>query len=122
MSFNRSTFIRCEVTLKGATFHIVFSDAAHYPPPFRLENLSQISLLYFQAGIAKTSLITTLNPGQSVPYAWDEPTFHKKLCVQVKGSREVKEFDLNFFGPQGKLYYESYFYIAALETFPRDSR
>jgi len=110
------------VTLKGATFHVVFSDAAHYPPPFRLENLSQMPVLYFQSGITKPSLITTLNPGQSVPYAWDESTFCKRMCVQVKGSQEVKEFDLNTFGPLGKLYYESYFYIAAVETFPRDKK
>ena len=57
-----------------------------------------------------------------MPYAWDEPTLPERLCLQAKGSREVKEFDLGKFGPQGKLYYESYFYITATATFPKDSR
>ena len=39
---NRSVFVRVEVILKGATFHVIFSDAANFPPPFRLENLSQV--------------------------------------------------------------------------------
>ena len=120
-SFGHSVFVRCEVSLKGATFRVVFSDAASYPPPFRLENLSQISVTYFQAGVTKPSLLTCLNPGQSVPYAWDEATYPQKLCLQVKGSQETHEFDLDKFGLQAKLYYESYFYIAADSTFSKDN-
>ena len=41
-SYGRSLFIRCEVILKGATYHVIFSDASDYPPPFKLENLSQV--------------------------------------------------------------------------------
>lgn len=108
--------------LRGATYHIVFSDAAHYPPPFRLENLSQMPVTYFQSGVSKPILLTLLNPGQSVPYAWDEPTYPERLSLQVKGSREIKEFDMNTFGPKDKLYYESYFYITAVATFPKESR
>ena len=44
-----------------------------------------------------------------VPYAWDEPTCPEKLSLVVKGGRESRQFDLRSFGPQGKLYYESYF-------------
>ena len=43
-AMNRSVFVRVEVILKGATFHVIFSDAANFPPPFRLENLSQVAL------------------------------------------------------------------------------
>ena len=49
----------------------------------------------------------------TVPYAWDEPTQPELLCLQVKGVSEVKEFDLNSFSDQGKVYYESYFHIVA---------
>ena len=59
-----------------------------------------------------------LNPGQSVPYSWDETTLPERLCLQVQGNQEVKEFDLESFGERGKLYYERYFYIAASATFP----
>ena len=47
---------------------------------------------------------------------------NEHLFLQIKGSQEVKEFDLNTFGPQGKMYYERYFYITAIATFTRESR
>ena len=51
-----------------------------------------------------------------VPYAWDETTLTEKLCVQLKNGSESRQFDLGAFGSQGKVYYESYFYIVATET------
>lgn len=109
-------FIRCQVTLKGATYHLIFSDAANYPPPFRLENLSQMPITCYQDG-ARPNLAVPLNPGQSVPYSWDEHMLPECLCVEVKGGEELR-FDLETFGPKGKVYYESYFYIVACATFP----
>lgn len=38
--------------------------------------------------------------------------------LQVQGTQEEKEFDLESFGERGRLYYERYFYIAASATFP----
>lgn len=111
--FGHSVFIRCEITLIGATYHIILSDAAHYPSPFRLENLSQMPVIYHQN---RTTLMSTLNPGQSIPYSWDEPMLKEVICLQVKGVDEIKEFDFNTFGTRGKLYYESYFYVCAVGT------
>lgn len=54
-----------------------------------------------------------------VPYAWDEPTSPELLCLQVKGVSEEKQFDLNLFTDQGKVYYESYFHIVAAPTSER---
>ena len=122
-NYGHSVFVRCEVALKRATYHIIFSDAANYPSPFRLENLSQVSVSYSQSGFGRPKFASQLNPGQSIPYAWDEITRPKKLCLQVKGSRESQELDFETFGARGKLYYESYFYIAAAATFPpKDER
>lgn len=122
-NYGHSVFVRCEVALKRATYHIVLSDAANYPSPFRLENLSQISVSYCQSGAGRANVVSQLNPGQSIPYAWDEQTLPKKLCVHVKGSRESQELDFETFGSRGKLYYESYFYITAADTFPpKDER
>ena len=114
-AYSYSAFVRCQVTLKGATYHVTFSDAASYPPPFRLENLSQTPISCCQEG-AKSSLALTLNPGQSVPYSWDEHTLPERLCMGVKGARQVN-VDLESFGPKEKIYYESYFYIVAYATF-----
>ena len=115
-AYNYSAFIRCQITLKRATYHVIFSDATNYPPPFRLENLSQTPITCCQEGV-KSSLTIPLNPGQSVPYSWDEHTLAECLCVSVKPGSELK-VDLEVFGQKGKLYYESYFYIAAYSTFP----
>ena len=41
-SYGRSVFVRCEVAQRGETYHVIFCDAANYPPPFKLENLSQV--------------------------------------------------------------------------------
>ena len=115
--FGHSVFVRCEVTLISATFHIILSNAANYPPPFRLENLSQMPVTYHQA---RTTTVSTLNPGQSVPYAWDEPMLPETMCLQIKGVDDFKEFDFNTFGTRGKLYYESYFYVSAIGTFSEE--
>jgi vacuolar protein sorting-associated protein 13D len=113
-TYSYSAFIRCQVTLRGATYDVILSDAASYPPPFRLENLSQTPLTCYQKGVR--SLAIPLNPGQSVPYSWDEHTLPEQLCVSVKGGKELK-VDLEEFGPKGKVFYESYFYIMAYSTF-----
>lgn len=51
-----------------------------------------------------------------VPYSWDEVTFPERLCIHIKGVSEPRQFNLSTFGPQGKVYYESYFYIVAVGT------
>ena len=35
-------FLRAEVMLKGAVFHIVFTDADQLPPPYRIDNMSEV--------------------------------------------------------------------------------
>lgn len=57
----------------------------------------------------------------AVPYAWDEPTLPERLCVLVKGGNEPRQFDLDSFGPQGKVYYESYFCMVIKEEGENDS-
>jgi len=52
-----------------------------------------------------------------VPYSWDEPSLPHFLALQVQGATEAKEVSLMQFGQLGKLYYESYVYIAATTTF-----
>ena len=37
-----SLFVRVEVVLRGATFHVLFTDASQLPPPFRIDNLSEV--------------------------------------------------------------------------------
>ena len=55
-----------------------------------------------------------------MPYAWDEATLPERLYVQIKGGSEARQFDLNTFGHQGKVYYESFFYIVAMQSTATD--
>ncbi len=46
--FHRDTlgncfFLRAEIALKGATYQISFSDTDQLPPPFRIDNISEVS-------------------------------------------------------------------------------
>lgn len=36
-------FLRVEITLRGATYRISFSDTDQLPPPFRIDNFSKVS-------------------------------------------------------------------------------
>ncbi len=36
-------FLRTEITLKGATYQISFTDTDQLPPPFRIENISEVT-------------------------------------------------------------------------------
>ena len=35
--------------LKGAVFHIVFTDANQLPPPYRIDNMSEVPILFYQS-------------------------------------------------------------------------
>ena len=39
-----SLFVRVEVVLRGATFHVLFTDASQLPPPFRIDNVSEVCI------------------------------------------------------------------------------
>lgn len=41
-AMGRCMFLRVEIVNKGATSFVIFSEAANVPPPFRLENFSQV--------------------------------------------------------------------------------
>ena len=37
-----------EVVLQGATYYVVFMDADAMPPPFRIDNFSEVNITYYQ--------------------------------------------------------------------------
>ncbi|XP_054466000.1 intermembrane lipid transfer protein VPS13D [Anoplopoma fimbria] len=111
-------FLRTEITLKGATYQISFSDADQLPPPFRIDNISEVPIQFWQHGVADLRLHTEVKAGSVLDYACDEPTLPPYLTLTVKGagSSEVTS-DMNFFREYNKLYYENFIYIAATHTF-----
>ncbi|XP_014195954.1 vacuolar protein sorting-associated protein 13D isoform X2 [Haplochromis burtoni] len=111
-------FLRTEITLKGATYQISFTDTDQLPPPFRIDNTSEVPIRFWQHGVVDMQLHTEVKPGAVLDYACDEPTLPPCLILTVKGagSSEVTA-DMNFFREYNKLYYENFIYIAATHTF-----
>ncbi|CAB1336324.1 unnamed protein product [Coregonus sp. 'balchen'] len=66
-------FLRAEITLKGATYQICFSDTDQLPPPFRIDNISEVKA------------------GSVMDFACDEPTLPPYLTLIVKGAGSSEE-------------------------------
>ncbi|XP_067095428.1 intermembrane lipid transfer protein VPS13D [Osmerus mordax] len=115
-------FLRAEITLKGATYQISFSDTDQLPPPFRIDNISEVPIQFWQHGVVDIRLHTEVKAGSMLDFACDEPTLPPYLTLIVKGagSSEVTA-DMNFFREYNKLYYENFIYIAATHTFSQDA-
>ncbi|XP_044206610.1 vacuolar protein sorting-associated protein 13D isoform X2 [Thunnus albacares] len=115
-------FLRTEITLKGATYQISFTDTDQLPPPFRIDNISEVPIQFWQHGVADIRLHTEVKAGSVLDYACDEPTLPPYLTLTVKGagSSEVTA-DMNFFREYNKLYYENFIYIAATHTFSQNA-
>uniref|UniRef100_UPI00398EEC11 intermembrane lipid transfer protein VPS13D isoform X3 n=1 Tax=Pristiophorus japonicus TaxID=55135 RepID=UPI00398EEC11 len=110
--------LRVEITLKGATYHIAFSNSEQLPPPFRIDNFSEVAIIFNQHGVAEPRLKTEVKPASSLDYAWDEPVLQPFITLTVKGagSSEIT-CDMNDFKESKQLYYENFIYIAATHTF-----
>ncbi|XP_054435700.1 intermembrane lipid transfer protein VPS13D isoform X2 [Pteronotus mesoamericanus] len=111
-------FLRVEITLRGATYRISFSDTDQLPPPFRIDNFSKVPVVFIQHGVAEPRLRTEVKPLTSLDYAWDEPTLPPFITLTVKGagSSEIN-CSMNDFQDNRQLYYENFIYIAATYTF-----
>ncbi|XP_078281630.1 intermembrane lipid transfer protein VPS13D isoform X1 [Rhinoraja longicauda] len=110
--------LRVEITLKGATYHIAFSNSEQLPPPFRIDNFSEVAIIFNQHGVVEPRLKTEVKPSSSLDYAWDEPVLQPFITLSVKGagSSEIT-CDMNDFKESKQLYYENFIYIAASYTF-----
>ncbi|XP_040843870.1 vacuolar protein sorting-associated protein 13D isoform X2 [Ochotona curzoniae] len=111
-------FLRVEITLRGATYRISFSDTDQLPPPFRIDNFSKVPVVFTQHGVAEPRLRTEVKPMTSLDYAWDEPTLPPFITLTVKGagSSEIS-CNMNDFQDNRQLFYENFIYIAATYTF-----
>uniref|UniRef100_A0ABI7ZRN6 UBA domain-containing protein n=1 Tax=Felis catus TaxID=9685 RepID=A0ABI7ZRN6_FELCA len=111
-------FLRVEITLRGATYRISFSDTDQLPPPFRIDNFSKVPVVFTQHGVAEPRLRTEVKPMTSLDYAWDEPTLPPFITLTVKGAGSSElNCNMNDFQDNQQLYYENFIYIAATYTF-----
>ncbi|XP_044308193.1 vacuolar protein sorting-associated protein 13D isoform X3 [Varanus komodoensis] len=117
-TFGKCYFLRVEITLKGATFRVSFSNTDQLPPTFRIDNFSKVPVVFTQHGVTEPRLSTEVKAGTSLDYAWDEPTLGPFITLTVKGagSSEVT-CSMNNFQESKQLYYENFIYIAATYTF-----
>ncbi|XP_039698117.1 intermembrane lipid transfer protein VPS13D isoform X2 [Pteropus medius] len=117
-SLGKCFFLRVEITLRGATYRVSFSDTDQLPAPFRIDNFSKVPVVFTQHGVAEPRLRTEVKPMTSLDYAWDEPTLPPFITLTVKGagSSEVN-CNMNDFQDNRQLYYENFIYIAATYTF-----
>ena len=56
-----SLFIRVEVVQQECTYCVVFSDASSFPPPFRVDNMAEVPILFHQSDVPDTYIHTTVN-------------------------------------------------------------
>ncbi|XP_072684408.1 intermembrane lipid transfer protein VPS13D isoform X3 [Canis lupus baileyi] len=111
-------FLRVEITLRGATYRISFSDTDQLPPPFRIDNFSKVPVVFTQHSVAEPRLRTEVKPMTSLDYAWDEPTLPPFITLTVKGAGSSElNCNMNDFQDNRQLYYENFIYIAATYTF-----
>uniref|UniRef100_T1J4D0 UBA domain-containing protein n=1 Tax=Strigamia maritima TaxID=126957 RepID=T1J4D0_STRMM len=112
----KSQFLRVDIALQGATYFVVFTNADKMPAPYRIDNLSEVPITYYQSGVPEERLRTCVRAHSSHPYAWDEPTLQQFItCCAPGGSSAV--YDLNNLGDGKQLTYENFIYIAFTHTF-----
>jgi vacuolar protein sorting-associated protein 13D len=110
-------FLRVEILQQEeCTFRVVFSDAGGFPPPIRVDNLSQVPIIFHQSDVPEACLHTTVRPGSSVPYVWDEPTRGGRLTVIAPGGAS-SAYDMTTLKEGNQLTYENFIYVCLSVTF-----
>ncbi|XP_043916363.1 vacuolar protein sorting-associated protein 13D [Protopterus annectens] len=119
-TLGRCYLLRVEITLHAATYRIAFSDSDQLPPPFRIDNLSEVPVIFYQHSVAEPRLHTEVKPMASLDYAWDEPSLPPFITLTVKGAGSSEVVcSMNDFKENKQLYYQNFIYIAASYTFSR---
>ncbi|XP_043215701.1 vacuolar protein sorting-associated protein 13D-like [Amphibalanus amphitrite] len=115
-----SRFLRVEVVLQSATYYVVFMDADAMPPPFRVDNFSEVNITYYQSGTQEHYRRSAVRPRCSAPYAWDmppcQPQSRPTLTVVAPGG-QADTFDLNQLNQRKTLHYDNFMFIAFSGTF-----
>ena len=112
----RSRFLRVEISLHYSTYCVILSTADNFPPPFRIDNFSEVPVTFYQTGISDHLLRTVVKPHQSVPYALDGPVLPPHLTVTAPGG-SLANYNMNTTGPGNELTYENFIYIVMTATF-----
>ena len=115
----RSRFLRVEISLHYSTYCVILSIADNFPPPFRVDNFSEVPVTFHQTGVADHVLRSVVKPHQSVPYALDGPVLPPHLTVSAPGG-SLATYNMNVTGSGNELTYENFIYIVMTATFQLD--
>ncbi|KAK6738708.1 hypothetical protein RB195_020676 [Necator americanus] len=111
-------FVRVEIILNSAVFCVTFTDADYYPPPIRIENQSDVPVLYQQQseGPIGQHLRTICKARSHIDYAWDDLYGSRRMVLQVyENKSHVYDPSVKGIGPQ--LVYENHIYIQLAASF-----
>ncbi|KAL5009744.1 hypothetical protein ScPMuIL_012049 [Solemya velum] len=113
-----SFLLKVEVVLQGPTFFIVFADAEEMPPPFRIDNFSEVPIMYYQTSTVEEELKSYIKPHTNLRYAWDEPTLDPFITLSVRGGTSGT-YNMNKLEEGEQLCYENFIFLGATATFNR---
>jgi vacuolar protein sorting-associated protein 13A/C len=84
---DQEDLIKVNITLEKATIFVTFTKAERWP--FRIDNSSDVNILFSQAGSKNTY---TVMAHEQKPFAWDYPSMHDKaLILNVNGRERAVE-------------------------------
>ena len=112
----RSRFLRVEISLHYSTYCVILSTADNFPPPFRVDNFSEVPVTFYQTNVRDALMTTIVKPHQSVPYALDDPIHKPNLTLCAPGG-SLGNYNMDKTGPGSELTYENFIYIAMTTTF-----
>uniref|UniRef100_A0A0P6FFD1 Vacuolar protein sorting-associated protein 13D n=1 Tax=Daphnia magna TaxID=35525 RepID=A0A0P6FFD1_9CRUS len=116
---SRANFLRVEIFQQECTFCVVFSDATGFPPPLRVDNLALVPIIFHQSDVPEAYLHTTVRPGSSMPYVFDEPTKPARLNIIAPGGAS-SSYDMTTLKEGSQLTYENFIYVCLTVTFNGD--
>lgn len=112
-----SVCFRVHVTLKNGTYRCTFTDADNFPPPYRIINLSDVTLFYWQTE-SSGSMREFVRAKEIKDYVMDEPLNPASITFSVYQECSEK-YDMKQRGKHfNKLYYQNAIFVAFQDTFP----
>uniref|UniRef100_A0A7E4V788 Bactericidal permeability-increasing protein n=1 Tax=Panagrellus redivivus TaxID=6233 RepID=A0A7E4V788_PANRE len=109
-------FVRVEVALSGASFWVTFTDSVYFPAPIKIQNLSDVPVLYQQASKEHNHYRTICKANSTVEYSWDNLYGEKLLTLQVYENKS-HSYDPSKPKRGPPLVYENYLYIRYAPSF-----
>lgn len=108
---NKEQLLKIDIQISKATLYIHVNAEQKNRWPYKVENLSNAPVRFFQMdpdaeteGQARTMIKSRkydLSPGEAIPYAWDQPAARmKRLMLEVNGkSREINISEIGVLVP-----------------------